>query len=154
MERFVSERALSELFLSDWYVASMHLTQLHHNEREILEEIAEETAQQEAGAERAFAEWQSRMAPEDVERLATFDAEMLHVARQGFLKLLIEAKDASGTFYQKAALTAPRDLADRFAQMGATDFEHAMRLRKMMIDLFYGDSPLPRIQAGELGLKP
>lgn len=142
-ERFLSEGALKSLFFSEWYRRSWDALLLDRDARGVLESVMDESIREDAAAKQAFADWQARMRPEDRERMDVLNEEMLHTARQGFLTALIAAKDASAVFFQKAALTATdEEMADRFAQLAARDYDHGMRLRKLLVDMFYSQSPM------------
>lgn len=145
---FESVLALRQLMLSAWRVDAMTSLDFDADTKRRLDRIAAETEEDVEAMRQAFDAWREG-ARVDARKLETFEGEELHAARQGYLEALTAANEAAAIVFQKASLLAPEPLSDEFARLGGRCFDHAMRLRKLHVDLFYTESPFPDIREGD-----
>ena len=117
-----------DLFLSDWYLVSAE-EMFGPEELPLLRRIAVESREELEDTLPLVRRWGENAAGQ---RLREAPAAVAGVARRDFLTLLIEAKDASGEVYERAAFLAPPHLKDEFLRLAAIDFRHAIELRTLL----------------------
>lgn len=118
-----------DLFLSSWYRdASARL--FSEKERALFDRVRHESAVERDATLPVIERWTLDAAGEEV---AKQGARIARMTRRDFLLTLIEAKEAAGEAYERAAELAPRHLRGEILRLAGIDFRHALELRLRLV---------------------
>lgn len=124
-------RVAKDLFLSEWYVDSCETLAFSDHACRMLGEISDESREEREDAMGLIQRWAKRL--DDAAPLEG-PSHVSHAARRDFLLHLIDAKEAAGETFERAALLAPLGMREEFQRLAAIDFKHAVQLRQLLVD--------------------
>lgn len=131
LEKLRMLRVAKDLFLSEWYHESCQTLAFTPQACRMLADVSAESRDEREDALALIQRWAKRVqeAPQP-----GGPAHVAHAARRDFLLHLIDAKEAAGETFERAALLAPPGLREDFERLAAIDFRHALQLRQLLVD--------------------
>ena len=130
LERLRMVRVAKDVFQSEWYQAACGEMGFGPEACEALSEISRETAKEREAALQALQRGSARLSGGPP---AHVDGAFAWAARRTFLLTLIDAKQAMGEAFERAALVAPTGLRQDLQALAAIDFRHVVRLRELLV---------------------
>jgi hypothetical protein len=124
-------RVAKDLFLSEWYLDSCRTLDFSQAACDALGAIADESRDERDDALRLIREWSRQTTSA---RPDEGPGRVAHAARRDFLLHLIDAKEAAGEMFERAALLAPLSMREEFERLAGIDFRHAIALRQLLVE--------------------